>query len=544
MTSRFLRAKLFFSFFLFVLMCYGEEITLVSFGEGSTRKEAETDALRNAVSQSFTTFVSANTSILNDEIVADEMIGVTSGNIKNYKELSIEKISEKYYSAALQVTVSIGDLINFAKSHGSSAELAGQTFMMNVKIKNLNKQNEEVALNHLLSQLRMMEDKLFDFSIEVKDPFMSHKTPVKNNSVWTVPVEVTTTTNGNYENFFKILNSTLSSLSLSKEERAEYKRHNLPYSKLTINRGKTKITNWPCDDIVRYEDDTLFLRSDHKTLENIMKSVCEILNSSQRAGVIVDKGGQKLRNVGAAHTFTFQTQRGFNVVNMLTGSDIEIERKKSKQYDPIGQKWDADLITIMNVPQQSGFIFPTQTMLLNFSDDQLAKITGFEIIIPEKEKTLIPKQKEQSGLIKETIEKNSSIPFERLNKRLFVEMMEDLGIPFSISNDIAILKLADNQSAYVNLNTGVLSLPDISFNVKYIGKEKRLGQENATWMLKSGEKNNNNAIVGVSFTSRFMNIISPTQASYDVFYFEGVKNRSLERRKKIKKNMVPIVDKK
>ena len=65
-----------------------DEVSLIVSGDGSTKEEATKAALRSAIELAFGTFVSANTKILNDELVKDEIITVSSGNVKNYKYLS------------------------------------------------------------------------------------------------------------------------------------------------------------------------------------------------------------------------------------------------------------------------------------------------------------------------------------------------------------------------------------------------------------------------------------------------------------------------
>ena len=59
-------------------------IRLTVSGEGATKEEATANALRSAIEQAFGTFVSANTQILNDDIVKDEIATISSGNIQEY----------------------------------------------------------------------------------------------------------------------------------------------------------------------------------------------------------------------------------------------------------------------------------------------------------------------------------------------------------------------------------------------------------------------------------------------------------------------------
>ena len=63
-------------------------VSLVVSGEGPTKMEATSAALRSAIEQAFGTFVSANTTILNDELVENEIATVSSGNIESYEEIS------------------------------------------------------------------------------------------------------------------------------------------------------------------------------------------------------------------------------------------------------------------------------------------------------------------------------------------------------------------------------------------------------------------------------------------------------------------------
>ena len=62
-----------------------DEVTLTTMGDGATLEEAKNNALRNALEQAYGAFMSSSSIILNDELTKDEIVSVTSGNIKNYK---------------------------------------------------------------------------------------------------------------------------------------------------------------------------------------------------------------------------------------------------------------------------------------------------------------------------------------------------------------------------------------------------------------------------------------------------------------------------
>ena len=136
------------------------EVVLTVSADGLTKDAAVKTALRSAIEQAYGTFVSANTTILNDELVSDEIISVTSGNIKDYNEIASSTMPDGRFFVTLQATVSVSKLISYAKSKGAETEFAGNVFAMNMKLQELNKQNEIKALNNLC----------FSYELELSEP--------------------------------------------------------------------------------------------------------------------------------------------------------------------------------------------------------------------------------------------------------------------------------------------------------------------------------------------------------------------------------------
>lgn len=221
------------------VLCFAQsnEVKLVVSSDGPTKEEATKNALRSAIEQAYGTFVSANTEILNDELVKDEIVSISSGNIKSYKELSSERLNG-LYSVTLEAVVSIGKLISFAQSHGANAEFAGQTFAMNMRIRELNKKNEAIALDHLVRTLENYKT-LFNFSISIEEPkelLSSQWTPKPGCPFfeYTMIVNITTSANDNYRLFVKTLKNTLSALSLPLAEREAYEKNGTPFTVLAM----------------------------------------------------------------------------------------------------------------------------------------------------------------------------------------------------------------------------------------------------------------------------------------------------------------------
>lgn len=145
-------------------------VRLVVSADGANKEEATKNALRSAIEQAYGTFVSANTTLLNNELVKDEIVTLSSGNIQSYKEVASALLPNGQTTVTLDAVVCISKLVNYAKSKGTSTEFAGATFAMNMKIKELNKKNEIIALDNLVKQFGMMLPAAFERKLEIESP--------------------------------------------------------------------------------------------------------------------------------------------------------------------------------------------------------------------------------------------------------------------------------------------------------------------------------------------------------------------------------------
>lgn len=186
----------------------GTTITLITSGTGSTKELATKNALRSALEQTYGAFVSANTQVVNDELVKDEIVSISTGNIVSYEEMLFIDSNPK--QVTVKAVVSITRLQNYAQNKGMAAELAGNTFAMNLKIEELNKKNQDIALKHLLEQTQIMSQSLFDYNIYVGDP---EKTPKGIQ----VPVTIQIKANKNTISYYDYFHKTLKSIAVQKK---------------------------------------------------------------------------------------------------------------------------------------------------------------------------------------------------------------------------------------------------------------------------------------------------------------------------------------
>jgi ABC-type uncharacterized transport system substrate-binding protein len=78
-----------------------KNISITVSGSGKTLDDAKQSALRSAIEQAYGSFISTKTEILNDQVVADQMASVSSGNIKSYTIL---------YSTSRNYLTALGEL--------------------------------------------------------------------------------------------------------------------------------------------------------------------------------------------------------------------------------------------------------------------------------------------------------------------------------------------------------------------------------------------------------------------------------------------------
>ena len=200
---------------------YGNTVTLVTSGSGANEDEATRNALRNALEQAYGTFVSSNTTVVNDELVGDVVSSVSSGDVMGYEVIS-NLNTPGGVSVSVKAVVSIGNLVSFATSHGMTAELAGNTFLMNRNLARLNKENERTALRNLVDQLSIIVSKgMYDYSVEVAQPRTN--SAIIRSAAYAIDIKVNAKPNANYNLFWETIDRTLSSLSMSQTESANYK---------------------------------------------------------------------------------------------------------------------------------------------------------------------------------------------------------------------------------------------------------------------------------------------------------------------------------
>jgi len=193
-------------------------VTLVTSGTGSTLEQATQNALRSAIEQAFGVFISSSTKILNDQIVKDEIVSISNGNIKEYSILSEVQTPDGQWSSLIKAVVSVSKLTSFCENRGIIVEFKGSLFAYNVNQQILNEKNEIKAIEDLCQIIKKNADVSFNYSLTAYDPVSINT----SNDQWRVPMYISVTKNDNFENIPALLYSSLKGLSLSIEEANNY----------------------------------------------------------------------------------------------------------------------------------------------------------------------------------------------------------------------------------------------------------------------------------------------------------------------------------
>jgi hypothetical protein len=230
-------------------------VTITASGRGASQAEAQQYALRSAIEQAFGAFISSKTEILNDEIVADQMASVASGNIQSFEILNETELPDHSWASTIKAVVSVEKLTNFVQSKGIEVEIKGGLFAANIKQQMLNEQGEVEAIYNMVGVLHEVMQTAFDYSLSTENP----KSLDDSGINWEIPIKVDVTINKNFILCAGYIRKTLKSLSLSESEIESYKISNKKTFKISLS-FPTKITLISGAEVYQSYTETYILR--------------------------------------------------------------------------------------------------------------------------------------------------------------------------------------------------------------------------------------------------------------------------------------------
>jgi len=206
-------------------------VTITVNGSGKTQDEAKQSALRTAIERTFGAFISSKTEMLNDQVVADQMASVSSGNIKNYELLNESQLPDGSWSTTIKAIVSVSKLANFVQSKGGNIEFKGELFALNIKQQMLNETGEIAGVFEVVGLINNVIQTAFDFSIKSSNP----KAMDNTNQKWSIPMEILVRANKNMSFCAEYIMKTLGAIGMANEEIQTYRSLNKAIYTVTLS---------------------------------------------------------------------------------------------------------------------------------------------------------------------------------------------------------------------------------------------------------------------------------------------------------------------
>lgn len=212
-----------------------ELVDVVATGIGVDKSEAQVAALRNAIEQAFGAFISSKTEILNDELVKDEVVSVSNGNIQSFEEIAFIVLESGEYMTTLKASVSLSSLATFVRAKGyAEVSFNGSGFAMDIKIKKQNAEAERIAINNILQVGLQLCENFYQPIISVSEPYAI------NSEHYAVPLTMKLKSTQQWSDFLDYMIASFEGIELKSSELSGYDKVNLDYYKFNTLRPKRK----------------------------------------------------------------------------------------------------------------------------------------------------------------------------------------------------------------------------------------------------------------------------------------------------------------
>ena len=319
-----------------------KDVTITSSGSGKTLEDAKQAALRSATEQAFGAFISSKTEMFNDQVVADQMASVSSGNIKSFELLNQDQLPDGRWGVTLKAIVSVDKLTSFVEAKGIAIEVKGGMFALNIKQQLLNEQGEIIAVAEMIGLLHETMQISFDYVIKSSDP----KSLDAESKNWEIPLLVTATCNNNIDFCANYFMKTLAALSLSPSEVETYK---------SLNKQVFPIN-------VTYQNQTLTYNLRKKSSQDAILSLISNWEGYTRLFVVQSGMDESFGN-GLVQKFDFTGSKR-NHYNLPFSKEIE--------FPTNGQQaaifsWN-DKRTLAQIEQMTGYSVKPRGVVSNFKN--------------------------------------------------------------------------------------------------------------------------------------------------------------------------------
>ena len=394
-----------------------KDVSITSSGSGKTLEDAKQAALRSSTEQAFGAFISSKTEMFNDQVVADQMASVSSGNIKSYEVLNESQLPDGSWGVTLKTIVSVDKLTSFVEAKGIAIEIKGSMFALNIKQQLLNEQGEIKAVSEMVGLLHEPMQISFDYVIKSSDP----KSLDAESKNWEIPLVVTATTNKNIDFCANYCIKTLAALSLSSEEVTSYQSLNKAVFPVVINYNGVAKTFYLRKQTSINALYTLTSQWEFYTRLFTVQSGMDESNGNGYGRIHNFSSSQEANNASInflttgqqAATFSWQDKRTLSQIEQMTGYEVKPRGVVSQfkhggfvVYEPFDGRYSIGLlinkeniVTVLreNYPAAlSGIQIGDKVLFLN--NDQYIDINQIKNVIGKGEEISIRLERDQKVL--------------------------------------------------------------------------------------------------------------------------------------------------
>ena len=203
-------------------------VSVVALGIGKDQNEAIYHAKISALEQIFNSYISSETSMINDKVY-NQILTITNGNIEKIEILSSREVRDGV-SVTIKLFASRSKLVSFCKKIGLDVKINGSIFADNFTFNLKSQENEAKILNTFFKKFNLGIPYIFKFDLTVTDPI---KDP--DSDKFGVKITSNVFVNKNLDGILEIFMDLLKGLSIDKSELGNYKKLNLDYYPIIIN---------------------------------------------------------------------------------------------------------------------------------------------------------------------------------------------------------------------------------------------------------------------------------------------------------------------
>jgi hypothetical protein len=198
------------------------EVSIITIGSAKNLNDAKQEALRSAAKQVFSTFISSETELFKEQLVADQIPLISNGIIKSFLVLNESQLPNGRWAVTVRAIISLDKLASIVNAKGIALEINEGMSYFNIKQQLLKEQCEINAINEMVGLLHEAMQISFDYVIKSGEP----KSLDADNKKRAIPLEVKVISNKNLNFCENYCIKTLTALSLSTEEVNRYESLN------------------------------------------------------------------------------------------------------------------------------------------------------------------------------------------------------------------------------------------------------------------------------------------------------------------------------